>query len=825
MRRGRKARAQDGSRRSSGALVFAAFVFLAVALTAGPAAAAVTVSRAELSGTTLRLEGTATANRDVTVDGVVMGRSDSGGRFRIDRAGYTRPADCTVDVNDGSATPRVATLTGCTVTPTPPPPPPPPPPPGPSAPAAPALLAPANGASVTAPVTLAWSAVIPPDPPSQNGGYNWEISSSSTFATVVLRDSTFPSVTQESVGGLAAGTYFWRVQAVDGAVVVGPWSAIRSFVVTGAGTGALAAPVLAPLPFGATYHPMESFPFSWSPVPGASSYVVEASRDASFPAPADVRFDNIPVPSYSFTFHSTLIGSWNLRVFAVGANGVASPVSNVRTFTIAYNAPIGPPPTLVSPANGASVALPFVLDWNDVPNPQSSGYVVEIARDPGFSDVETFSTGLTDSQWDIRGLSPGTKYWRVQHAYGDSSPTTAAFSAPSAVRSFTVSGAQGIGVLRLPRGEAGVSYSGVEEQMELTLAAVAPTGGAVIQLTSSDPAALPVPATVTIAAGESQALVRLFYGQVTSPTPVTVTATYAGSTRSASATALPTSLKRLGPTPNAVTGGAQTPVFIELNGAAPAGASVTLTSSSSLLTPPSTVTVHEGGFLEQILVPTQPVSTTTTVTLTAAWRGSSVSMDVTLRPGVPPAVWTVERPTTTGSEGSTARVAIDVLQPTDITFTLTSSNPDIAFMSPTVTIPAGSPHAGVLIQTRNPAAQTTVTLSVSGGGVTRTGTLTVNPMPAAPLSAPSLVAPGAGTRFNVGQAVPFDWNDVAGAASYTLQVGSSSTFTTVVLTRTVTASQVSAALTAAGDRSWRVRANRADGSTGAWSAVRSIRIR
>jgi hypothetical protein len=330
---------------------------------------------------------------------------------------------------------------------------------------------------------------------------------------------------------------------------------------------------------------------------------------------------------------------------------------------------------------------------------------------------------------------------------------------------------------------------------------------------------------VTIAAGESQALVRLFYGQVTSPTPVTVTATYAGSTRSASATALPTALKLLGPTPNAVTGGAQTPVFIELNGAAPAGASVTLTSSSPLVTPPSTVTVHEGGFMEQILVPTQPVSTATTVTLTAAWRGASVSMDVTLRPGVPPAVWTVERTTTTGSEGSTARVAIDVLQPTDTTFTLTSSNPEIAFTLPTVTIPAGSPHAGVLIQTRNPAAQTTVTLSVSGGGVTRTGTLTVNPMPAAPLPAPSLVAPGAGSRFNVGQAVPFDWNDVAGAASYTLQVGSSSAFTTVVLTRTVTASQVSAAVATSGDRFWRVRALRADGSPGVWSPARSVRIR
>jgi hypothetical protein len=131
----------------------------------------------------------------------------------------------------------------------------------------------------------------------------------------------------------------------------------------------------------------------------------------------------------------------------------------------------------------------------------------------------------------------------------------------------------------------------------------------------------------------------------------------------------------------------------------------------------------------------------------------------------------------------------------------------------------------VLIHTRDPAVPTTVTLSISGGGLTRTGTLTVNPVPAALLPAPRLVAPGAGSRFTVGQAVPFDWGDVAGAASYTLQVGTSTAFTTVVLTRTVTASQVSAAVATTGDRSWRVRANRADGSAGAWSAARSIRIR
>jgi hypothetical protein len=275
-----------------------------------------------------------------------------------------------------------------------------------------------------------------------------------------------------------------------------------------------------------------------------------------------------------------------------------------------------------------------------------------------------------------------------------------------------------------------------------------------------------------------------------------------------------------------VTGGAQASAFVELRGAAPpGGAEVTLTSSSELAVPPATVTVPAGGFLQFFSVATSAVQAPTTVTITAAYRGGAVTHELVVNPGVPPATWTLERTTTTGSEGSNARVSIESLQSTDTTFTLTSSNPDVAWMQPTVTVPAGSPHAGVLVHTRAPATSTTVTLSVTGAGVTRSASLTVDPIPLTPLPAPSLVAPAGGARFNVGQTIPFDWSNVTNAASYTLQVGTTSTFGTVVLTRTVTASQVSAALTASGDRSWRVRANRSDGSPGTWSSVRSIRIR
>ena len=103
--------------------VVGVLVLIATLFAASAAQAAVSISRAELGGTQLRLAGQAAANRTITVDGVAMGTSDGSGRFRIERSGFGAPADCTVDVNDGSATAATARLSVCTVSSSPPPPP------------------------------------------------------------------------------------------------------------------------------------------------------------------------------------------------------------------------------------------------------------------------------------------------------------------------------------------------------------------------------------------------------------------------------------------------------------------------------------------------------------------------------------------------------------------------------------------------------------------------------------------------------------------------------------------------------------------------------
>src|SRR4051812_50161359 len=82
-------------------------------------------------------------------------------------------------------------------------------------PVAPTPLTPPAGGSLQEPFTISWSAV---SDPSGLLGYNWQVSPSSSFSTVVLQDSTNPDVTSDVVSGLSTGTYFWRGHAGEGTV-------------------------------------------------------------------------------------------------------------------------------------------------------------------------------------------------------------------------------------------------------------------------------------------------------------------------------------------------------------------------------------------------------------------------------------------------------------------------------------------------------------------------------------------------------------------------------------------------------------------------------
>ena len=273
--------------------------------------------------------------------------------------------------------------------------------------------------------------------------------------------------------------------------------------------------------------------------------------------------------------------------------------------------------------------------------------------------------GIPESKWTIPNLTTGTKYWRVRSEHGDSSPTTPALSAWSAVRSFKM--------LQTPPRILGLeidtvtdngltvyshthAYSGTGPDNtvfgRLTLDPFLPPGGITVSLTSSNPAVASVPASVLVERPcclDNTAALGSFAitpKQVTVPTPVTITATLPTGSISVPLTVDPAGVKRV-----QVAGSAGTVV---LGGTAPAGgASITFTSSNpSLIPAPASITIAAGGSSGASSIAPKPVTTATTVTLTAKWRTSAASIAVTLHPApslLSPAAGASRRRRSTGS--------------------------------------------------------------------------------------------------------------------------------------------------------------------------------
>jgi hypothetical protein len=432
-------------------------------------------------------------------------------------------------------------------------------------------------------------------------------------------------------------------------------------------------------------------------------------------------------------------GNYSARVFAVNANGIFSAPSNVISFSVFFNNPLPPPPSPVAPSNGSMLTLPVTLTWTDVPNPQPSGYEVQIAQDPDFQVIEEDDPQLNDPSRTVLSLTPGKKFWRVRSTQGNSSPTTAAVTAFSATGTFTLSSAPPVPVSVNVTTDPLTSGNTTWVQLQLT---GAPPNATNISLTSSNPSAAPVPATITMPANIAWTQFQMQAGQVGSPTPVTITATLNGRSASGQLTVQPTALKSLSITPSTIGGGAQPGAVVMLTGQAPpGGATVTLSSNSPAVTPPPSVFVNPGNFSTSFALPTNNVNANTTATVTASWNGVSTQAQVTLTPQPAPTSFTLNPTSTVGTGGSSfGRVTIASPRSTDTIFQLTSSQPTIAQVPGSVMVPAGVTAGGFNVFTTQVTTQTVVTISVSGGGVTLSATLTVTPDAAPPPPPPATLS-------------------------------------------------------------------------------------
>ena len=222
---------------------------------------------------------------------------------------------------------------------------------------------------------------------------------------------------------------------------------------------------------------------------------------------------------------------------------------------------------------------------------------------------------------------------------------------------------------------------------------------------------------------------------------------------------------------------------------------------------------------------TSAVTAQTAVTLTAAW--SSVSRTATLTVNPPASLSSVSlSPTSvTGGSSSTGTVTLTSAAPSGgVSVSLASSSTSAAVPA-SVTVAGGATSAPFTTTTTSVGAQTTVTITAAAAGVSRTASLTVNPASTGTLAAPTLISPANDERFDADQTITFDWSDVTGAATYTIQIDDQDTFPSPLVNQTLTPSTY-ATSTLPVTRMWfRVRANDASGTPGAWSAVRRFEIR
>jgi Beta-propeller repeat len=308
-------------------------------------------------------------------------------------------------------------------------------------------------------------------------------------------------------------------------------------------------------------------------------------------------------------------------------------------------------PTLVAPANGASPAQPVGFDWNDVTG--AASYTIEIDDSSAFTAPLVSTQTVTSSAYLAGGLPAATLFWRVRalNTAGTPGPYSATRSVlPQAAPAPTTLNSLDINPAMVAGGDAS---SGT------VVVSVSAPDTTIVSLSSSNPAAASVPATVTLPTGGFTGTFTIATSAVASSTNVVITATFNGSSRSSTLAVTggspppAASLQSLVLSPSSVTGGTGAQAALVLSGAAPTtGAALSLSSSNpAVASVPASATVSGGSTSTTVAISTPAVSSSTLVTITASYGGVTRTAVLTVTPAAPPPQNATVTVTATGRSG------------------------------------------------------------------------------------------------------------------------------------------------------------------------------
>ena len=272
---------------------------------------------------------------------------------------------------------------------------------------------------------------------------------------------------------------------------------------------------------------------------------------------------------------------------------------------------------------------------------------------------------------------------------------------------------------------AGASSTGT-----VTLSAPVPNDTTVtLTVTAGSSAVGSIPASVKIPAGANSATFTLSTVNVSAKTTVTVAATANGGVKTGNLTVTANSPSALSFSPSTITAGQSSTGTVTLSGTAQGNISVTLAvtaGGSAVISIPSSVTVLSGSKTATFTIVTTDVSTKTTVTVSATANGASKSGNLTVTANTPTAV-TFTPSSVTGGSSSTGKVTFGKPLATtmSVALAIVSGGNAIASMPASVSVPAGSTSATWTVVTQAVTATTTVQISATANGGSKTGTLTV----------------------------------------------------------------------------------------------------
>jgi hypothetical protein len=217
---------------------------------------------------------------------------------------------------------------------------------------------------------------------------------------------------------------------------------------------------------------------------------------------------------------------------ALLVGGASSSLMVLRNTTGAAPPPTPAAPTLLSPAQDATVALPVTFDWSDVIG--AATYTIQIDDSSTFSAPQIVSQNVGVSNFTTSSLPAKRLWWRVRGI------NSAGVAGPwSVTRRFTAQaplpppGSVALSALILsPTNVVG----GNSVQGVVTLTAAAPSGGAAVTLSSSNTAVATVPASVTVAGGATSATFTISTQTVTASASATISAAYGGVSKAATLT-------------------------------------------------------------------------------------------------------------------------------------------------------------------------------------------------------------------------------------------------------------------------------------------------